>query len=136
MVATQRPGVFGEDDEEFTPDINKPKNKKGKQSLVLSEAGRATRHTLEEDHEHLFSTSFEGNASFVGLDPSSSQIDPGVNLGSYVFDDNIFGDDQLDLGLDVGMDIGDDLARELGEGWGVDIRPLDEKYVLFPRKWN
>lgn len=55
-----------------------------------------------------------------------------MNLGSYAFDDNLFGNDQLDLGLDLGLDIGDDLARELGEGWGVDAPNLPVKFVKFP----
>lgn len=75
------------------------------------------------------STSFEGNASFGGIGPSSSQIDPGMNFGSYAFDDNLFGNDHLDLGPDLGLDIGDDLARELGEGWGVDIQNLPAEFV-------
>ncbi|KAH8120144.1 Rec8 like protein-domain-containing protein [Phellopilus nigrolimitatus] len=117
-IATQRQRAE-DDDGEFTPG-NKPKSKsKAKLSLILSETGRANLHTLDEHHEHFLSTSFEANGSFIaGIDPSSSQIEPGMNFGSFAFDDNIFGmDDQLDLGIG---EIGDDLARELGEGWGVE----------------
>lgn len=52
-----------------------------------------------------------------------------MNFGFYAFDDNLFGNDHLDLGPDLGLDIGDDLARELGEGWGVDIQNLPAEFV-------
>ncbi|KAL5534409.1 hypothetical protein ACEPAG_871 [Sanghuangporus baumii] len=121
---TQRQrGGEDDDDDEFTPGGTKSKVKskgKSKTSLLPSETGRGNLHTLDEHHEHLLSTSFDANGSFlIGIDPSSSQIDPGLRFGSFGFDDNIFGPgDNLDM--DLG-DIGDELARELGEGWGADI---------------
>lgn len=87
-------------------------------------------HTLDENYEHFLSTSFEANASFTGLVPSSSQAGSAINFGSYAFDENLFGGgDQLDLGLDMIAEIGDDLARELGDGWGVDIQNLPAECV-------
>ncbi|KAL5495434.1 REC8 [Sanghuangporus weigelae] len=119
----QRGGEDDDDDDEFTPGGTKSKAKskgKAKTSLLPSETGRGNLHTLDEHHEHLLSTSFDANGSFlIGIDPSSSQIDPGLRFGSFGFDDNIFGPgDNFDM--DLG-DIGDELARELGEGWGADI---------------
>ncbi len=65
----------------------------------------------------LLSTSFDGNASFAGIDPSSSLIEPGMNFGSFTLEDNLFdGGDGMDMAFDLG--IGDDLARELGGGLG------------------
>ena len=91
-----------------------------------SETGRANLHTLDEYHEHLLSTSFDANGSFL-LDPSSSQIDVGLRFEPFGFDDNMFGPgDNLDMGIG---DIGDELARELGEGWGADIPPAALEYV-------
>lgn len=122
-MGTQRQNEMADDDDEFTPNGKKSKPKaKPKQSLLSSEAGRAALHTLDESHEFLLSTSFEGNHSFLGgMDLTSSQYDAGAHFGSYAFDDNIFGaGDQLDVGLN---DIGDDLARELGEGWGAPTQP-------------
>ncbi|KAL5519112.1 REC8 [Sanghuangporus vaninii] len=121
---TQRQrGGDDDDDDEFTPGGTKSKAKskgKSKTSLLSSEMGRGNLHTLDEHHEHLLSTSFDANGSFlIGIDPSSSQMDPGLRFGSFGFDDNIFGPgDNFDMGLG---DIGDELARELGEGWGADI---------------
>ncbi|THH03827.1 hypothetical protein EW145_g5973 [Phellinidium pouzarii] len=122
FVSQRQKGSNNDDDgdDEFTLN-NKSKSKsKSKLSLVLSERGRTGMHTLDEHHEHILSTSFDANGSFIaGIDPSS-QIEPGMFYGSYGFDDdNIFGPgDQLDLGIN---DIGDDLARELGEGWGIEV---------------
>ena len=71
-------------------------------------------HTLDENHAHLLSASFDAslNQSSNLAVPSSSQFDAGFG---YVFDDNFFG---MSDGLDFGGEIGDELARELGEGWG------------------
>lgn len=81
------------------------------------EAGRTARHTLDEHHEHLLSTSFEGN-SFLGIDASSSQLGQGAGFGSFTYgdDDAFLGENDVGLGFDLGL--GDDLAMELGEGWG------------------
>ena len=124
------------DDEEYIPGKTNSKSKsKSKPSLLLSETGRAGLHTLDEHHEHfLLSTSFDANASFTGVDFSSSQIDPGMRYGSYALDDNIFGaGNDLDIGMDMGMgmDIGDVLARELGEGWGADLQGAAAGFVAF-----
>lgn len=108
-----------DDDDEFTPNNKSKAKPKHKPSIILSETGRADLHTLPDHHEHLLSTSFEGNISFAGFDPSSSQIDPGMNFESFALDNNIFeAGEQLDLGLDFGADLGDDLARDLGQELG------------------
>ena len=93
------------DDDEFTPG-NKSKKKikaKAKQSLDVSEIGRAALHTLDEQHTQLFSASFDANGSFLadlGFDPSSSQIDPGARYGSFTFGNDLFDpNEQFDLGL-------------------------------------
>ena len=108
-----------DDDDEFTPQGKSKTNGKGKGRATVHslEAGRTGRHTLDEHHEHLLSTSFEGN-SFLGADASSSQLEHGPNFGSFTYgdDDAFLGGNDLDLGLD--LEIGDVLAMELGEGWG------------------
>lgn len=74
----------------------------------LAENPRADIHTLNENHDHLLSASFDVSLNGSGaLPPTSSQFDEGFG-----FDDNFF--DGLD-GMDVGG-IGDELAKELG--WG------------------
>lgn len=121
LVATQRRRTADDDDDDFTPQNSRTKGKgKPKASVATVEAGRgAGLHTLDEHHDHLLlSTSFDGNASFAGFDPSSSQIEPGMNFGSFTMEDNLFdGGDGMDMTFDLG--IGEDLARELGEGWGA-----------------
>ena len=92
------------EDGDFDPETRslKPK-KRNRQSLNIPEEPRADLYVLKENHDHLFSSSFE--ASFHGsrgADLSSSQPDA-------AFD---FGDDFL-KGLD-----GFDLSNELGPGWG------------------
>ena len=72
-------------------------------------------HTLNENHAHLLSASFDTSLNQSGnlAVPSPSQFD--TEFG-YAFDDNFFG---MSDGLDLGGEIGDELARELGEGWGA-----------------
>ncbi|KLO17000.1 hypothetical protein SCHPADRAFT_926107 [Schizopora paradoxa] len=120
LTTQRRRTADDEDDDEFDPQNGRSKRKgKAKASVATVEAGRGLGlHTLDEHHDHLLSTSFDANASFGGIDASSSQIDPGMNFGSFTMDDNIFnGGDGMDMGFDLG--IGEDLARELGEGWGA-----------------
>jgi hypothetical protein len=105
-----------EDVDDFQPKSKKAKGKgKGKpKPIPLAENLRADLHTLNENHEHLLSASFD--VSLNGNDvfrPSSSQFEGGFGFG---LDDNFFGASD---GLDVGGGIGDELARELGEGWGA-----------------
>ncbi|KAJ3551713.1 hypothetical protein NM688_g4549 [Phlebia brevispora] len=94
-------------DEEFDPSGKKRKRKaraKGS-SISTVEEPRLDAHTLKENHELLFSGSFDRSLHDSvpgGFVSSSSQF------GGFGFDDNF---------MDVG-DIGDELARELGEGWG------------------
>ncbi|EIN13763.1 hypothetical protein PUNSTDRAFT_140229 [Punctularia strigosozonata HHB-11173 SS5] len=104
-------------DEEYGVGAAKRKSKaKHKHSSSVVEHARANLHTLQEDHEHLLSNSFDASFSALwpqaGQDPSSSQADAGFNF----LDDDLFGAGG-ELGLDGG--IGDELAQELGEGWGV-----------------
>jgi meiotic recombination protein REC8, fungi type len=84
---------------------------KGKAKLLLVENPRADIHTLNENHEHIFSASFDASLNGSGaFHPISSQFDEGFG-----FDDNFFGGlDEMDVG-----GIGDELARELGDGWGA-----------------
>jgi meiotic recombination protein REC8 len=72
---------------------------------------RADLHTLNENHDHLLSASFDVSLNGSGpLPMSSSQFDGGFGL-----DDNFFG---VSDNLDNGGGIADELAKELGEGWG------------------
>ena len=107
------------DDDDFTPGSKGKKKAKGKakQSLDISEIGRAAMHTLDEQHTQLLSASFDPNGSFLadlGFDPSSSQIDPGARYGSFTFGGNDLFDpnEQLDLGLG---DLDDILNADAGD---------------------
>ncbi|KAF7791880.1 hypothetical protein EIP86_002904 [Pleurotus ostreatoroseus] len=107
-------GLFKEpvdsSDGEFDP-TNKGKRKKTRakaSSISAVEQPRLDAHTLKENHDFMFSSSFAGpDNAMGGLISSSSQF------GGFGFDDN----------LDLGGDIGDELARELGEGWGAPATP-------------
>ncbi|KIM85185.1 hypothetical protein PILCRDRAFT_96366 [Piloderma croceum F 1598] len=104
----------GEEDDDFDPKSKKGKGRPKLKAVPLAENLRADLHTLNENHEHLLSASFDVSLNGSGvLPPSSSQFDEGFGYG---LADNFFGapDD-----LDVGGGIGDELARELGEGWGA-----------------
>ena len=108
----KRTNVADEDDE-FDPNAKKKKAKqKNKpQSVPIPEDTRADLYTLKENHDHLFSSSFD--ASFNGsggIDLSSSQAG-----GAFGFNDNFL------VGLDdfeISGELSAELARELGEGWG------------------
>ena len=108
-----------DDDDEFTPgNTGKKKARaKPKHSLDLTETGRAALHTLDEEHAHILSASFDANRSFLadfGFDLSSSQIDPGNRLGSFAFGNDFFDpNEQLDLGLG---DFDDGLNRDFADG--------------------
>ena len=84
-------------------------------------------HTLNENHAHLLSASFDTSPNQSGnlAIPSSSQFDAGFG---FAFDDNFFG---MSDGLDIGREIGDELARELGEGWAVAPSMLMAEWVAF-----
>lgn len=128
-VASQRPGDAVADDD-FAPHDKAKVKAKTKLSTANPEMGRVGLHTLDEQHEFLLSASFEGNGSFLGLDPSSSQVDPAGHLGSLANDDIFMGTGgHMDYGMDLGADIGDDLARELGEGWGLDTQNFGVVYA-------
>lgn len=109
---TAQPG--GEEDGNSDPKSKKGKGRGKLKAVPLAENLRADLHTLNENHEHLLSASFDVSPNGSGvLPPSSSQFDGGFGYG---LDDNFFGAPD---GLDVGGGIGDELARELGEGWGA-----------------
>ena len=102
-----------EDDDDFDPKSKKAKGKGKSRLLPLAENIRADLHTLNENHDHLLSASFDVSLNGSGpLPPSSSQFDGGFGFG---LDDNFFGASD---GLDIGGGIGDEIAKELGEGWG------------------
>jgi len=104
----------GDEDDDFDSKSKKRKGRNKLKAVPLAENLRADLHTLNENHEHLLSASFDVSQNGSGvLPPSSSQFDEGFGYG---LDDNFFGvpDD-----LDIGGGIGDELARELGEGWGA-----------------
>lgn len=122
LVASQRPRE-DDDDDEFTLQAKGKGKPKARQSLNVPEASRAGLHTLDESHEFLLSASFDGNGSFLAIDPSSSQADAGILSGGLGFDGDFFGgENQVDYGMDLANDISDELARELGVGWGVDVQ--------------
>ena len=93
----------GSDDE-----YGKKKKRKGKQPAISVERRRADAHTLNEDIEHLLSSSQLLSASFDQsfVQGSSSQQEGGP--GFDVYQDP----EQLELGT-----LGDELAAELGEDW-------------------
>ena len=82
-------------------------------------------HTLNENHAHLLSASFDTSLNGNLAIPSSSQFDAGFG---FAFDDNFFG---MSDGLDIGGEIGDELARELGEGWAAAPSMLMAEWVTF-----
>lgn len=104
----------GEEDDNFDPKSKKGKGRGKLKAVPLAENARADLHTLNENHEHILSASFDVSMNGSGVLPlSSSQFDGGFG---YDLTDNLFGAPD---GLDVGGGIGDELARELGEGWGA-----------------
>jgi meiotic recombination protein REC8, fungi type len=110
---TEKSKLGREEDDDF-PTSKKTKGKSKPKSIPLAENLRADLHTLNENHEHLLSASFDVSLNESGtLPPSSSHFDGGFDFS---LDDNFFGASD---GLDVGGGIGDELARELGEGWGA-----------------
>ncbi|TFY67439.1 hypothetical protein EVG20_g3941, partial [Dentipellis fragilis] len=107
-------------------EYGKPKKagkKPAKKSVPFLEQARENLHTLNENLEQMLSGSFDVSflgSAIGGMDPSSSQIDGGLDFG---FEDNIFA--PVD-GLDLGDGIGDELAKELGDGWGAPPADIPE----------
>ena len=104
------------EDPDFSPcsrnSKRKPKSHIDSQQV---EDVRADACTLKEHHDHLLSASFDRSfqVNQEGIDPSSSQVEPG-----FEFDESFL---QMSDGLGLGLDDGlaDELARELGDGWGT-----------------
>jgi hypothetical protein len=101
------------EDDDDNPKSKNTKAKGKPKSVPFTEDVRANLYTLDENHEHLLSGSFDVSLNESGAFlPSSSQFDGVFGFG---LDDNLF---CASDGLDIGEGIGDELARELGEGWG------------------
>ncbi|KAA1471501.1 hypothetical protein DENSPDRAFT_776904 [Dentipellis sp. KUC8613] len=121
--------LLNNEDADSDDEYGKPKKggkKPAKKSIPFLEQARENLHTLNENLEQMLSGSFDMSflgSAIGGMDPSSSQIDGGLDFG---FDDNIFA--PVD-GLDLGDGIGDELAKELGDGWGAPPASIPEQYV-------
>lgn len=108
-------GNAGVSDDDFDPKAgDKPRKNASKTAKKAAvEVVRKEVHTLQENHEHLLSASFDlsfANNSGPGqdLEPSSSHVDGGFDFFFPLSDG---------FGLSEGPGIGDDLARELG--WNI-----------------
>lgn len=97
-----------ESDEEYDPKKKKGKKRARETPISQLDPGRGNLYTLDEDHNHLLSASFDASFNDSGLGilgASSSQA-------GFGFEDDFLG------GMDAANDIGDELARELGLDWG------------------
>ncbi|KAF9056147.1 Rec8 like protein-domain-containing protein [Panaeolus papilionaceus] len=108
-------GNAGVSDDDFDPKAgDKPRKRASKTAKKAAvEVVRKEVHTLQENHEHLLSASFDlsfANNSGPGqdLEPSSSHVDGGFDFFFPLSDG---------FDLSEGPGIGDDLARELG--WNI-----------------
>ncbi|KAF8905571.1 Rec8 like protein-domain-containing protein [Gymnopilus junonius] len=102
--------MFEDDDDDLDPNSNKKRRADACQKAVPQvEMVRKEAHTLEENHNHLLSASFDLSFTQEGAQaPGVSSSQPDVAFDNFLpFSD----------GLDFADGLGDDFARELG--WGL-----------------